>query len=91
MYTYHRGFGKRDVKEIEKGSSNPPDSGSGFITNPESYESGYDYCTVSSVSSWDISYYTMTSFSSGVYVIQQLQQIWEQHQVEHMIHRLHQV
>lgn len=56
---------EEELKEIEKGSSNPPDSGSDFITNPEIYEFGYSYCTASSVSGWDISYYKMSSFSSG--------------------------
>lgn len=54
-----------ELVEFEVQASTPPDSGNVYITNPEKYEQGYDYCTFSSVTGWNLTYYKMTDFSSG--------------------------
>lgn len=56
---------KEELKQIEEGANNPPDSGYNYITNPQNYESGYNYSHLYGVTGWDISYHTMSEFSSG--------------------------
>jgi hypothetical protein len=58
-----------DYPEIEeeqwRSLTSPPDDGSDFITNPFSYESGYDAYYSRNVYNYNLTYFKMTQFSSG--------------------------